>query len=464
MKSSAEIVTDVDIQALQESLLEKEALIEKKSEVIAQLKQRIDNLEAHLRLARDKQFGKSSEAHPDQPDLFNEVEKIADEDEAASEKKASPKKPGRKPFSDNLPREQVYIDLPEEEKAGAIDTFYTKVKEELDIIPAQVRVLEYMQERAVFLEDGEWRIKNASMPKHPIGKAMASIQLLVFIIISKYMDGLPLHRLERVLQRYDGNITRTSMANWVIALSVQCQPLIHLIRANQHSAPLIHADETRIQVHKEPGYDNNGQKQMWVTCGGPADKPSVLFEYDPTRSGEVAMRLLDGYQGYVQTGYGAYKAVCNQPGMVHIGCWDHARRKLIDAQKGQPKGKQRKTSKADVAVNMIGKLYAVERQIKSLSTEEKYHQRQKQAKPILEKLESWVITHKDKVAKGSLTAKAMPYLINQWPYLIRYCDDGRIPISNNKAENAIRPFVVGRKRGYSQIHLKVRAPVRSFIA
>jgi len=445
-----------DAVSAQDIILEQQQIIDKKSTVITQQKQRILILEDYLRLARQQQFGRSSEQHPGQGELFNEAEltactveetESAAENETASEEAAPQKKRGRKGFSSAIPREQVRVALSDDEKKDAIDTFYVKTKEELDIIPAQVRIIEYMQEKAVFVNgEGERSIKVATMPKHPIGKVMASMGLLAYIIVSKYMDGLPLHRLEKILQRYGGNITRTSMASWIISLSVQCQPLIHLIRSHQHSGSVIQADETRIQVHNEPGYANTGQKYMWVTLGGPPDQPSVLFEYDPSRGKEVASRLLDGYQGYVQAdGYAGYDEACKQPGIIQLGCWDHARRKFVEAQKAQPKGKHQKVSKADVALSKIGKLYWVERQIKMLSNAEKYQQRQEKSIPILNDLRAWLDLNKSKVPKDSLTGKAFTYLDRQWPKLIIYCEDGQLSISNILAENAIRPFVIGRK-------------------
>jgi len=444
-----------DTEAAQDIILEQQQIIAEKSSVIDHQKKRILILEEYLRLVKQNQFGHSSEKHPGQGEIFNEAELAACATEEEPEEKTEPtsetaapqKKRGRKGFSSTIPREQVRVDLCDDEKEGAIDTFYVKTKEELDIIPAKVRVIEYMQEKAVFVDAQDERsIKVASMPKHPIGKVMASIGLLAYIIVSKYMDGLPLYRLEKILQRYGGNITRTSMASWIISLSVQCQPLIHLLRSHQHAGSVIQADETRIQVHKEPGYSNTGQKYMWVTLGGPPDQPSVLFEYDPSRGKEVALRLLEGYKGYVQAdGYAGYDEACKQPGIIHLGCWDHARRKFVDAQKAQPKGKHQKVSKADTALGKIAKLYLIERKIKMLSNEEKYQLRQEKSIPILNDIREWLDANKNKVPKDSLTGKAFTYLDRQWPKLIIYCEHGQLSISNVLAENAIRPFVIGRK-------------------
>lgn len=436
-------------------IAEKSDVIEKKTRVIAEQKKRIEVLEEYLRLARHKRFGASSEKNPDQGEIFNEAELAAcdvDEEPAADiddspEPVKATGKPGRKPLSKNLPREQVHLDLSDEEKDGAIDTFYTVVKEELDIIPAQVRVLEYLQQKAVFAHGDERKIKAAKLPLHPIPKSLASVGLLAFVIVSKYMDGLPLYRLEGILKRYGGDVTRATLANWMIRLSVQLQPLINLMRDEQLNGFLVQADETRIKVLKEPGKLPQSNKYMWVTLGGPPGKPSVLFDYDPSRSKAVPLRLLEGYSSYLQAdGYAGYEAVCREQGITLVGCWDHARRKFKEAQDAQPKKKKNKApSKADMVLQMIGKLYRIEREIAALDPEGKYQQRQALSIPELEKLKAWADKNHDKVPKDSLTGTAMFYLRNQWPKLVRYCDDGRIPISNCLVENAIRPFVVGRK-------------------
>ena len=451
------LVTDsspADPDSFQNVLLEKDQIIQQKSVVIAQQKQRIKLLEEYLRLARQKHFGRSSEQHSGQGEIFNEAELAACAVEEEAPEEASPvttenraphKKRGRKGFSETIPREQIYIDLPDEEKVGAVDTFYSKVREELDIEPAKVRVLEYLQEKAVFIDQGRRTIKAATLPQHPIAKSMASIGLLAYIIIAKYADGLPLYRLESILKRYGGEVTRTSMANWIIRLARQCQPLIHLLRADQHSGPLIQMDETRIQVHKEPGYTATGNKQMWVTLGGPPDKPAVIFDYDPSRSHEVPLRLLDGYKGYLQSdGYAGYDAVSTKLKLTQLGCWDHCRRKFKEAQAAQPGNTQGRT-KADIALDKIGKLYRIEREIKLLPAKEKRRQRQHRALPVLHDLKRWGDKSRGKSPRDALISRALVYMNNQWPKLIRYCEEGYLPISNIKAENAIRPFVIGRK-------------------
>lgn len=467
--SVADIAALLEKAQLADELAQTVAL---KSDVIASLQQRVQFLEEALRLAKIKRFAPSSE-QSQQLSLFDEAETLAAVTDGSAQagmplpadmaltselETSGPvktkTKPGRKPFSDKLPREQLFIRLTDEEKAGAIDTFFTKVKEELDIIPAQVRILEYMQEKAVFLEpaiDGApaRKMVAAAMPKHPIPGAMGSIALMVFVLVGKYADGLPLYRQENILARYGGDITRTTLANWIIALASVLQPLINLIREHQLSGHIIMADETRVQVLKEPGHPATSNKYMWVTLGGPPGQPSVLFEYDPSRGGEVPLRLFDGFKGYLQTdGYAAYNAVVDANAIIHLGCWDHGRRKVKEAIDAQPKPKKGKTAKPSKAGHMlcfINHLYKIERQIKDLGPEEKYQQRQQRSLPVLNKLKAYLDDNRHKVPKDSLTGKAMAYLCNQWDKLTVYCSHGGLSISNVLAENAIRPFVIGRK-------------------
>jgi len=199
-----------------------QSIISQQASVIDAQRHRIKMLEEYLQLERARNYARSSEQSSAQGLLFDEAEQIANED-GDQEAKAPKKKKGRggrKSLSKNIPREQVRLDLTDEEKEGAIDTFYTVVKEELDIIPAKVRVLEYLQEKAVFVEGDKRTIKEAKRPKHPIPKSVASVGLLAYVIVAKYCDGLPLYRLEKILARYGGTITRTTMANWMIRLSL----------------------------------------------------------------------------------------------------------------------------------------------------------------------------------------------------------------------------------------------------
>ncbi|ASJ70363.1 IS66 family transposase [Granulosicoccus antarcticus] len=442
---------------LQSALVIQTQLVGKKSEVITSQQARIKILEERLNLAAIERFGASSEQNPLQIDCFNEAEVVTGDvtdDDAEStddnEKTTKPKTKRNKGLSADIPRVQQRITLTDEERAGAIDTFFVTVKEELDITPAKVQVIEHLQEKAVYLdEDGKRCIRAAARPAHPLGKAIASTALLAFIIVSKYCDCLPLYRLEGILKRYGGSITRATMANWMIRLSLQLQSLVNLLQEVQLTADYLMIDETRMQVLKEPGMDPTGDKWIWVIRGGPPDKPVVIFDYDKSRAGAVAGRLLDGFEGsYVQTdGYSGYDWPVKAVGAVHLGCFDHSRRKFVAAIKAMPKAKKSegKPAKCEVALEKIDALYRIEREIKGLPDDERYDYRQQHSVPKLEALHAWLVENAPKVEKDSLTGKAMFYTLKQWPKLIRYCEHGQLRISNILAENSVRPFAVGRR-------------------
>lgn len=310
---------------------EKDHLIADRDHLIGALQKLLALKEEQLRLARQRRFGASSEKVAFQGDFFDEAEleqALSDVEQQLSEAgephPSTPVRKKREGFSDKLPRVRVDLPLSEADKAGASRTFFTKVKEELDIVPAQARVIEYWQEKAVFEDaEGEQTLTAAPRSSHPLGKCIASVSLLAYILIAKYADALPLYRLEHILKRYGGNISRTAMANWIIRLDDVFRPLINLLREHQLSADYLQADETRIQVLKEDGKLATSDKWMWLIRGGPPDQPTVLFHYD-------ASRLLDGYEGVLQTdGYAGYNRVCRDNPITRIGCWDHYPELLI---------------------------------------------------------------------------------------------------------------------------------------
>lgn len=182
---------------------------------------------------------------------------------------------------------------------------------------------------------------------------------------------------------------------------------------------------------------------MWVQSGGPPDKPIVLFDYSASRAQDVPLRLLDGYRGYLMTDdYAGYNAVAAQEGIERLACWAHARRKFVEAQKVQPKGK---TGRADMALNLINKLYGIERDLNETNDTELLAARQQRSLPLLGQLKVWLDKSQPQVAGQTALGKALNYLASNWSRLVRYVEGGHLPIDNNRAENAIRPFVIGRK-------------------
>lgn len=420
--------------------------------------QRILLLEELLRLRKIQKFTASSEKMPFQVSLFDEAElesaigdlldRVTDEVIVEPADHSELKKTRKRGFSASLERVRIELTLSDADKAGAQRTFFAKVKEELEYIPAVLKVLEYWQEKAVFAkDDGSDLILVADRPIHPLGKCSVTTSLLAQIITAKYADGLPLYRQEGILKRYGGDISRSNMANWIIRLDDVFKPLMNLIREEQNSSDYLQADETRIKVLKETGKTAQSDKWMWVIRGGPPDKPAVMFHYDPSRAGKVPVRLLDDFSGVLQAdGYSGYAPVCRANNITRIGCWDHARRKFVEASKAaavtKPKGPP---AKADVALSKIRKLYALEAKIAEQEPSQKQKARQTIAIPILNDLKAWLDKNITRMMKGGLTYKAMQYTLNQWDSLVGYCKDGKLNISNALAENAIRPFAIGRK-------------------
>ena len=410
---------------------------------------RVKQLEEMLRLYRLKQFGPSSEqVPPEQTRLFDEAEsEEPTEDLAEVEVRAHRKRTRRPRLSADLPRVDVIHDLDEADKVCpqhgcALQPMGEDTSEQLEFIPAQVRVLRHVCKK-YRCPDCEGRLLTAAKPPQPIPKSIATASLLAFIVVSKYLDGLPLYRQCQIFSRIGFEADRTTLANWMIACGQLIQPLINLLLERLQSAAYVHLDETTVQVLAEPGRAAQTKSYMWVSVAGPPNSRTVLFHYAPSRSGQVARELLGQYTGTIMVdGYEGYEPVCHERDLLRLGCWAHARRKFVDAQRIQGQGK---SGKADLALSYIGKLYQVERSTKGKPVSERYATRQQRSRPVVEQLRRWLDKTLPRTVPKTTLGKALNYLDSQWPRLIRYLDDGRWPIDNNPAENAIRPFVVGRK-------------------
>lgn len=425
--------------------------------IIEQQAIRIAALEESLRLHKHKKFGASSEKSPDQQEMFNEaelsvvVEEYLAEREAEqppSDSKAPKAKAGRKPLPADLPRVRVEHDLPEAEKwcpCGCARTEIGEIaSEQLDIIPAQVRVLVNVRKKYACpqCEDG---VVTASLPPQPIPKSNASPGLLAHVVTAKYQDALPLYRQEAVLARSGIDIPRNTLASWMIKAGELIQPLLNVLEDTLLAYPVLHCDETRVQVLSEPGKAPSSQSYMWVRVGGPPTQPVRLFHYADNRRGEVASHLMAGYQGYLHTDdYAGYHAVDAGHGITLLGCWAHVRRKFVEAQKATV-SKHKTAGKADMAISLIGKLYAIEKKIKAEQEDTKYTVRQQESVLQLQKIRTWLDGTLHSTLPKGLLGKALSYLDRNWNKLTIYTEDGRLSIDNNPAENAIRPFVVGRK-------------------
>lgn len=422
------------------------------------LKQQIHSLLEALRLEKHRGYGKSSEKASNQSELFDEADTWLDEaDPAVNEVEAiesstsdrKKKRPTRKPLPADLPRVRHVIELSMDERQCPCGCTLVEIgediSEQVDIIPAQVQVIQHVRKKYA-CRGCDDTIKIAPKAKVLLPKSIASNNTMAYVITSKYVDGLPLYRLSGILGRHGIELSRQTLSESVLKVAETLTPVIELIQQNLMSGPLIFMDETRVQVLNEPGKTAQSQSYMWVRRGGPPGKPVIQFDYDPGRTTVAAAQLLKGFEGTLMTdGYKPYRAVAKDNKLTHLCCWAHARRKFIDAQKAQPKGK---TGKADMAINFIGKLYGVERQTSSGSEHDhadRYLARQHVSVPVLKKFHQWLLTSQQQVPPKTTLGVAINYILEYWSELSQYTEDGAWPIDNNPAENAIRPFVIGRK-------------------
>jgi hypothetical protein len=337
------------------------------------------------------------------------------------------------------------------------------ITEQADIIPARVQVLQHVRFKygpchvcdGVFPEAEAGAEADANeprpviatpMPPQPLPKSIASPNTCAFVMTAKYADGLPLYRLEKILKRYGLDVSRGTLAQWMIRLGDLIVPLINLMEEVQLSYDILQMDETTVQVLKEDGRKAQTKSRMWVRRGGPPGKPVILFNYEPTRSGAVAWRLTEDFNGYLQSdGYSGYAAVGKRNGVVHVGCLAHARRKFDEALKAQKQ--KNRGGLAAQGLSLVQKLYRIERAAREadMSADARKKLRDEKARPVWDELRQWLDAKRRHAPPSTKTGEALAYLDNQWACLIRYLEDGRIEVDNNLCENAIRPFVMGRK-------------------
>lgn len=414
-------------------------------------------------LARHRLFGASSEQISGQARLFDEAEALAQSSTAAQDlarvpaEAAAPAQGNDKPSNQpvrgkraalpaELSRVEVVHEVPEAERTCPCGTPMVEigqdVSEQLDIVPMQVRVLRHIRKRYGCPGSTHAPV-TAVLPPQPLPKSNASADFLAMLLVVKFVDGLPLARFEYVLERHGVAVPRQTLARWVIGSARMLQPLHNLMREALLEGSVIHIDETVVQVLKEPDKKPTSNSYMWVQTGGPPDQPVILYDYDPSRSGEVPVRLLQDYRGYLMTdGYDGYNQLAKTQGIEHLACWAHVRRRFVEAARVQPKGRR---GKADEAVALIGKLYGIERDHKEACDESRLRARQQHSVPVLAVLRAWLEKTLPGVTPQSALGTALSYMQNYWSRLTRYTERGDLPIDNNRCENAIRPFVVGRK-------------------
>ncbi len=423
-----------------------------------QLEQKVRWFEEQFHLARHKQFGTSSERSVnEQRHLFNEAEAIAEagpvEEEIRRTINCERKKPGRRPIPKDLPIERIEYRLPEDEQicticGGHLHEMSEQLRHEVQMIPAQVKTIQHAQLvygcRNCEKNGIEVPIKTAKAPKPVIEKGLASPSAAAYVMTLKFVDGVPLYRQEQHYARLGIDLSRGVLSNWMIKGSEWLELIYERMKQKLREQEVLHADETTVQVLKEPGRPAESQSYMWLYRTGGTGPPIVLYEYQQTRSGDHPRKFLEGFKGYLHVdGYAGYHDI---PGVTLCGCWAHFRRKADEALKGLP-AKQRKAggSMSQALLQRINQLFAIERDLQSKSPEERLAARNLRSRPIVEELRRWMDDIAPSVLPKSLFGLAVNYGRQQWKKLVRFLEDGRIEISNNAAERSIKPFVIGRK-------------------
>lgn len=414
--------------------------------------------ELYLELKRDK-FGKKSEKYVNEDQIgfvFNEAEleaskqdsqedtQISMEEEVIAVSSYTKKKRGhRKTLPEGLPREIIQVELPESEQ---VDDEGNKLKiigyeksEKLDYEPAKLKVIEYHRAKYGY-ESGDY-VKIAPL-KTLFPKAMATESLVSAIIVNKYADGLPLYRQEEILNRLDIDLSRSTLARWVIKAAAELQPIYNVLNERLLQSSYVSVDETRFQVLKEEDRRPEQKSWMWVRSTPSERNKIILFEYDPSRAGEVAKRLLDEFRGHLQCdGYAGYNGLEENIEIIRLGCAMHARRYFEQAFAiGSKSGK----TLAEEGLKLFQSLYTIEEEIRDKTAEERKIIREEKQKPIWNQLKEMVDKNKSKVPPESKLGKAFQYFENEYKYLIKYLEDGKLEIDNGFVERAIRKFSIGR--------------------
>jgi transposase len=432
-----------------------------------QLAQRVSQLEEQFRLAQSKRFAPGSEKLKDR--AFDEAEQIAagepvdDDPEGVfalpdtglpEVEDPARRKRGRRPLPADLPRQRIEYDLPEEQKIcpccrNAMHRMGEQTSEQLHI-EVKASVLQHVRFKYAcrHCERNAERtpVVTAPMPVQPLPGSNASPAMIATVMTGKYVDGTPLYRMEDALARANIPAGRGTLAHWVIRpTELHLTRLYEAMHKTLLSQPLVHGDETTVQVLKEQGKTAQSKSYMWVyRSAQDSQQPVVLFDYQPGRGQEYPQAFLAGYEGMLMTdGYSAWRTL---EGVTHFGCLAHARRMFVDAHKGQKKPGGR----ALQALEYFKALYQVETLARGKRLEGEtradytYRKRQEHSVPLLEAFRKWLDEQAPQVLPESLLGKAISYTRNQWEYLSRYVVDGRAPVDNNVLERDIRPFATAR--------------------
>ena len=438
--------------------------LQAQSRRVSELEGRMNVLMEALRLAQRKRFGASSEKSEDTLSeqlsfLFNEAEVFAEEQRnkedvtvVAAHKRHKKHEYTLDKIPEDVPVEQVEHRLEGQELVcpqcgGELTEIGKEVINKMKIIPARVVVEQHIYYSYACQHCNKENITTpvvrAPRENRFLPGSFATPEAVAHIMTQKFVMGIPIYRQEQELDRRGIQLSRQTMSNWILkAVEDYLKPVYDRLHRELLVREVLHADETTLQVLHEPGRAPQSDSYMWLyRTSGDTQKPIVLYEYQPGRGGKHPKEFLNGFHGYLHTdGYAGYHNLPEE--ITVVGCWAHARGKFDEAVKSLPKGKA-KGSSASQGLAYCNVLFEIEQSLEGTAPEERYKQRLKQAKPVLDALWSWASIRN--AAPKSALGKALTYLKEQWPYLTNYLKDGRLEISNNRSERSIKPFVIDRK-------------------
>lgn len=427
------------------------------NEALSQKNEQLEKLnkwyEEQLKMNRKKMFGASSErSDMDQLNLFNEAEAEAQpiSPEPTIEEityKRKKQKGGREKLLADLPVETIEYTIEDTNCPKCNNELHVMSKEirkELKIVPAKVSVVEHISYvyscRNCEKTDTETPVITAISPKALIPKSLVSPTVMAYIMNQKFVNAMPLYRQEQEFRRMDVSLSRQNLSNWMIKGANILKPLATKMKEIMLLKDVLHADETTLEVLCEPSRPAQTTSYMWLYRTSGCDEPIVIYDYQEGRSGIFAKNFLSGFKGYLHTdGWGGYHRL--EPDITLCGCWAHARRKFDEAFKAQ--STKDVSSVAGIGIAYCNKLFEIEREIAEKSTEEKFAARKEKSRVVAEAFFAWV--DDQMVLPKSLIGTALQYARNQKKYLLSFLNDGRLELSNNRAERSIKPFVMGRK-------------------
>ena len=464
---------------LQQQVKEKNDEIENKDIEINNLKIKVENQQLQINLLNRYVFGSKRETTPKQEEnlvegtqcsifgksedeeVKKQVEEKTEEITVYRKKKNKKRTAGiKKAQLKNIETETKEYFLEEDQKvcnecgSNLKEIGKEVVRQEIEYIPAKLRLINYVRHVYKCEECGTEKSKKdtativkTKTPRALLNHSFASPTLAAEVIYQKYYMGVPLYRQEKVWDDIGLVLPRNMMANWCIKLSeYYLEPIYELmLKKLKDKNELLHADETTIQCNKEPGRKASTKSYMWVIVSGELEKTKgVIFHYSQSRSANVVKELMSRYKGILVTdGYNGYNILESE--LTHAECWAHARRYFYDSMPLNENKKPITTSDGFKGVEYIDALFKIEKEIAKQSENEKLKIRKEKSAPIIEKFYEWVNLTMNKYITNNKLRDALVYAINQKENLCKFLEDGRIPLTNSKAERAIRPFAVHRK-------------------